>query len=318
MAVRGQVVEDLGVQRIRTGYGLGGMLRLYGIPRSTYYSWFDSSGALKPPEGKRVRCLTEITPEEIEAVVAYRKRHSEVGYRKLCWMMVDENVACLSEASVYTILSARGLLYGWARPEAEGAGKEYRHKPKHPHHHWHTDIAYLKIRNVFYFLIMVLDGYSRFLLDWDLMTDMAGSSVELFLQRAKEKYPHAHPMLIHDNGSQFVSHDFKRLVTTLKIQSVPTRRNHPETNGKAERWNKSVKHEAIRPNCPASYGEAWEILNEYAYAYNYQRLHAGIDYLRPSDLFFGRKETVLKERNEKLKQARQRRIEINRKRKTTA
>lgn len=318
MGVLGQVVEDIERQRGRTGYGLYGVLKLYGIAKSTYYSWFDGDGALKPPEGKKVRCLTEITPEEIEAVVDYRKRHPEVGYRKLTWMMVDENVACLSEASVYTILSGRGLLYGWARPDSEGTGKEYKDKPKRPHHHWHTDIAYIKIRNVFYFLIMVLDGYSRFLLDWELMSDMAGKSVERFVQRVKEKYPHVRPMLIHDNGSQFVSHDFKRLVTTLEIQSVPTRRNHPETNGKAERWNGSVKNEAIRPHSPASYGEAWEILNAYAMTYNHQRLHAGIHYLRPADLFFGRKETVLRERNEKLKRARQQRIEINRKRKTAA
>lgn len=318
MVIRGRITEDIKLQQRRTGYGLEKLIKLYSIPRSTYYSWFDGDGALKPPGEKKLKALTEITLEEIEAVVVYRKKHPEVGYRKLCWMMVDEDVVFLSESSVYNILSARGLLYGWARPDSEGTGKEYKNKPKRPHHHWHTDIAYIKIRNVFYFLIMVLDGYSRFLLDWDLMSDMTGQSVEMFIQRVKEKYPHARPMLIHDNGSQFISHDFKRLVTQLEIQSVATRRNHPETNGKAERWNGLVKNEAIRPNCPVSYQEAWEILNEYGYAYNYQRLHAGIHFLRPADMFFERGGKILKERNEKLKQARKQRIEINRERKTAA
>lgn len=317
MVVRGQIVEDIRLQQGRTGYGLDEVLKLYGIPRSTYYAWFDDGGTLKPPGEKKFKACTEITFEEIDAVVAYRHKHPDVGYRKLAWMMVDEDVACLSESSVYNILSERGLLYGWARA-SEGTGKEYKNKPIRPHHHWHTDIAYIKIRNVFYFLIMVLDGYSRFLLDWELMSDMTGRSVEMFIQRVKEKYPYAKPMLIHDNGSQFVSHDFKRLVTKLEIQSVSTRRNHPETNGKAERWNGSVKSEAIRPNCPASYQEAWEVLNEYGYAYNHQRLHAGIKYLRPADMFFERGTKILKERNEKLKQARKQRIEINRERKTAA
>jgi len=318
MAVRHEIVEDIGIQQGRTRYPLDRILGLYGILRSTYYSWFDKSGGLKPSPGKKLKHFTEITPEEKEAVLVYRRKHPEVGYRKLTWMMVDEDVVFLSESTVYNILSENNLLFGWARPDGEKAGKEYQNKPNRPHHHWHTDIAYIKIRNIFYFLIMVLDGYSRFLLDWELMTDMTGRSVELFIQKVKEKYPHARPMLIHDNGSQFVSHDFKKLVTRLEIQSVSTRTHHPETNGKAERWNGTVKSEAIRPGSPASYQEAWEILNEYGYVYNYQRLHAGINYLRPADMLFERGNKILKERNEKIKQARKQRIETNRERKTAA
>jgi transposase InsO family protein len=227
-------------------------------------------------------------------------------------MMIDEDVACLSESAVYHILSDHGLLYGWAKPDGEATQKEYQHKPRYPHEHWHTDIAYIKIAGVFYFLIMALDGYSRFLLGWELMTDMLGSSVENFIASVKEKYPHAKPKLIHDNGGQFVSHDFKKLMTSLEIQSVHTRRNHPQTNGKMERMNGTVKSEAIRPGAPGQYQEAWEILNEYGYTYNHQRLHAGIDFLRPSDLFFGRREKVLSERSHKIKHARFVRRELNR------
>ncbi len=119
---------------------------------------------------------------------------------------------------------------------------------------------------------MMLDGYSRFVLDWELMPDMLGSSVEMFVQRVKEKYPYAKPRLINDNGSQFISLDFKRLLEKLEIQQVFTRRNHPQTNGKIERLNGTVKNEAIRPNAPSTYQEAWNILNNYSYQYNYQRL----------------------------------------------
>lgn len=87
--------------------------------------------------------------------------------------MVDENIACLSESAVYNILSEHKILNGWQPTPDVPAEKEYRHKPKYPHHHWHTDIAYIKVQGVFYFLIMMLDGYSRFALDWELMPYIA-------------------------------------------------------------------------------------------------------------------------------------------------
>lgn len=311
--VRSLIVEDVDVQLKRTGIALVVLLKLYGISKSAYYSWFDANGLKPEATSKRERSDT-ITDEEEGAVIAFRKEHGSIGYRKLCWMMVDADVACMSETSVYNILSRHGLLYGWNRVDNGSTEKEYKHKPKYVHHHWHTDIAYIKIRNVFYFLIMLLDGYSRYLLDWELMTDMTGRSVEWFIQGAKEKYPHARPLLINDNGSQFISHDFKKLVTRLEIQQVFTRRNHPQTNGKIERMNGTVKNEALRPKSPKSYQEACEILNSYGYEYNHQRLHAGIKYLRPADMFFGREKTVLNERKQKLFTHRKLRIETNKQR----
>ena len=305
------IYEDIKLQQKRTGFELARLLDLYGINKSTYYSWFARGKRLKSPQDARPARVDSVTAEEESKVLEFRKQQPSAGYRKVCWMMVDADVAYLSESAVYTILSKHGMLQGWNRSDSEGTEKEYRHKPKHVHHHWHTDIAYIKVRNVFYFLIMLLDGYSRYLLDWELMTDMTGKSVEMFIQKAKEKYPFAKPMLINDNGSQFISHDFKRLVTALDIQQVFTRRNHPQTNGKIERMNGSVKQEAIRPNSPVSYEQAWDVLNTYSYEYNHQRLHAGISYLRPADMFFGRGNAILSERKLKLVQARIRRIKTN-------
>jgi putative transposase len=288
------------------------LLELYKIKKSTYYGWLDEQGNLKPPIERKISNPRKILLSEIQAVLKYREIHKDVGYRKFCWQMIDENIAYLTESAVYDILSRHKMLYGWAAAEAEGTSKEYKNKPQYPHHHWHTDIAYIKIQGIFYFLIMMLDGYSRYLLGWELMTDMLGTSVESFVQKIKEKYPDAKPMLIHDNGGQFISLDFKKLVTALEIQSVRTRRNHPQTNGKIERMNGTVKSEAIRPGAPADYEEALEILNKYEYTYNHQRLHAGINFLRPADLFFGRKNKILRERDQKLATGLQLRKEFNR------
>lgn len=307
------VVDDINQQVTRTHLAVDDLLSYYGIKKSTYYGWFNEDSSFKESKPRNPLNDRKILQAEIDAVISYRKLHPDIGYRKLAWQMVDENIACLSETAVYNILSEHNMLSGWQPTPGAPAEKEYRHKPKYPHHHWHTDIAYIKIQGVFYFLIMMLDGYSRFVLDWELMPDMLGSSVESFVQRVKEKYPYAKPRLINDNGSQFISLDFKRLLEKLEIQQVFTRRNHPQTNGKIERLNGTVKSEAIRPNSPASYQEAWNILNTYSYEYNYQRLHAGIKYLRPADMFFGRGDKILSEREHKLSGARMNRKKANRK-----
>ena len=283
---------------------------MYGIKKSTFYDW---QRATEPSEDKKkVVSAASVRPAEIAAVLTYRDQYPDIGYRKLTWQMVDANIAFLSESKVYDILSAHGKLQGWNKIDNGETAKEYRHKPQHVHYHWHTDIAYIKVGGVFYFLIMMLDGYSRYLLDWELMTDMLGGSVELFVQRVKEKYPHSKPRLINDNGSQFISHDFKRLLQKLEIQQIFTRRNHPQTNGKIERMNGTVKQEALRPGQPSDYQEAVEILNRYSYEYNHHRLHAGINFLRPTDMFFGRQNLVLNERREKIENARADRKSLNR------
>lgn len=304
------MLADIAVQQSRCDLRLNELLSLYGIKKSTFYDWQNTPPTT--PEKPPVVSAASVRPDEIQAVLAYRDLHPDIGYRKFTWQMVDANIAFLSESKVYDILSAHNRLQGWNRVDNGETAKEYRHKPKHVHYHWHTDIAYIKVGGVFYFLIMMLDGYSRYLLDWELMTDMLGGSVENFVQRVKEKYPHARPRLINDNGSQFISHDFKRLLQKLEIQQIFTRRNHPQTNGKIERMNGTVKQEALRPGQPSDFQEAWEILNKYSYEYNHQRLHAGINFLRPADMFFGRSGLVLNERWEKIENARADRKLLNR------
>lgn len=294
-----------------TGKSTDQLLDLMGLAKSTYFGWFDEAGNLIPPKDRSHQHCKKVLDHEVKAVIEYRQFHRDIGYRKLTWQMIDEDIVYLSESAVYEILKANGML-GWSSGYGPPAEKEYKHKPKYPHHHWHTDLAYVKIDGVFHFLIMMLDGYSRFLLGWDLLTDMSGKTVEDFVHRIREQYPDRRPMLIHDNGSQFVSNDFKKLVANINIQSVRTRRNHPETNGKIERLNGIVKNEALHPQSPQSYQEAWDVLNDYQYQYNYQRLHSGINFLRPADVFFGRREAVLQEREKKIVAARKMRIELNR------
>jgi putative transposase len=308
------IVKDLKIQQERTGYSVRKLLRIYGISPATYYGWFHADGTVQNRRPKRSNNYLKLLQEEREEVKTFRFQYPEEGYRKFTWMMVDQNIAYISESSVYRLLKELEMLsMGISGTKAE---KEYKNKPLYVHHHWHTDIAYIKIRGVFYYLIMMVDGFSRFLLNWELMTDMTEISVSLFVQQTREMYPERRPMLIMDNGTQFVSKDFKDMLSVIDLQPVHTRRNHPQTNGKIERMNGTVKTEAIRKNTPVTHKEACELLNEYQYEYNYQRLHAGINYLRPADMFFGRGKEVMLERKMKISVARQNRAIQNRARQT--
>lgn len=224
--------------------------------------------------------------------------------------MIDEDIVYLSESSVYRILRDNKLL-GKEFKENDGAKDEYDIKPERIHEHWHTDIAYVVIRNIHYYLILIIDGYSRYLLSWELMTDMMSLSVELFTLKTLEQYQDVRPKLIHDNGSQFISNDFKNLLKNNNCIDIPTRIKHPETNGKAERMIGLVRQEALRPNSPSYYAEAKRIIEEYVDFYNNQRLHAGIKFLKPVDVFKGIDKAILKERQIKLNQARKKRIQFN-------
>lgn len=303
--MREKIRQDLTSQEERTGISVQQLLSWWGISRSTFYGW---SGQIPMPS-RRYNPAT-VLPEEEQAVVEFRGLHREVGYRKLTWLMNDAGVAALSEPAVYGILSKHNLLGPWSTKVGDAAS-EYRHKPTYVHEHWHTDIAYVKVSGVFYFLIMMLDGYSRYVLDWELMSDMTSRSVEDFLQKVRDKYPMENPKLIHDNGSAFVSRDFKALVARLGITSVRTRRNHPETNGKIERLNGTVRQEALRVTPPTSFLDAEQVIGDFVLRYNHQRLHQGIKFLRPADMFFGRDKQILEQRKQRLEVSRAARIAKN-------
>jgi putative transposase len=291
-----------------TGWKKKIVLEKFGISSSQISRW-QQEKVEKP-------CLVnpfKILPEEVQKIIEYRTSDDvirDLGYRKFTWRMVDENIVFLAESAVYRILRGFKLL-GKAFKENDGALKEYKNKPLYVHHHWHTDIAYVILGGIHYYLIFMLDGYSRYLLSWEFMTDMSKISVDIFIQNTIDKYPEAEPMIIHDNGSQYISHEFKQILFENNCKDVPARLKHPETNGKAERFVGLVRSEALRPNSPSYYGEGKRVIENFVYDYNNNRYHAGIKYLKPVDVFNGRGEIILADRQRKLKEARRQRFEKN-------
>ena len=136
---------------------------------------------------------------------------------------------------------------------------------------------------------------------------MREADVEVILERAKERYPEAKPRIISDNGPQFIARDFKEFIRISGMTHVRTSPNYPQSNGKLERWHKSLKSECIRPGTPLSLEDAKRLIQQYVYRYNYVRLHSAIGYVTPNDMLAGRQAEVHAERDRKLEKARQQR-----------
>jgi transposase InsO family protein len=205
---------------------------------------------------------------------------------------------------VWRVLQQAGLLSRWkGKPSRKGTGFE---QPPHPHQHWHIDVSYINVSGTFYYLCSILDGYSRSIVHWDLRESMTEAEIEVILQRAREKYPQAKPRIISDNGPQFIARDFKEFIRIAGTH-VRTSPGYPQSNGKLERWHKSLKSECIRPGTPLTREDAVRLIQTYVDHYNTVRLHSAIGYVTPHDMLAGRQAEIHATRDRKLEEARHQR-----------
>ncbi len=148
-------------------------------------------------------------------------------------MMLDADLVAVSPSSVYRVLSMAGLLKKW-NPVSSNKGNGFI-GPLRAHQHWHIDVSYLNIRGTFYYLCSVLDGYSRYIVHWELRESMRESDIEIILQRAKERFPEQRPRIISDNGPQFIARDFKEFVRISGMTHVRTSPYYPQSNGNGKK-----------------------------------------------------------------------------------
>jgi putative transposase len=220
-------------------------------------------------------------------------------------MMLDADVVAVSPSSVYRVLCGAGLMKrNNAKPSLKGQGFQ---QPLGPHEHWHVDVSYLNIAGTFFYLCSLLDGYSRFIVHWEIREPMTEADVETIIQRARERYPDVRPRIISDNGPQFIARDFKEFIRLCGMTHVRTSPYYPQSNGKIERWHRSLKAECIRPGTPLSLEDARRLVEGYVRHYNEVRLHGAIGYVTPAARLAGREPMILAERARKLEAARQRR-----------
>ena len=222
-------------------------------------------------------------------------------------MMLDEDVVAASPSSVYRVLKAVGLLSSVPKPPSK-KGKGFE-QPLLAHQHWHVDVSYINICGTFYYLCSLLDGYSRYVVHWELRERMTEADVEIIIQRAREGFVGVHPRIISDNGPRFVARDFKEFIRVCGMTHVRTSPFYPQRNGKIERWHQSLKKECIRPKTPTSLEEARRVVADFVDRYNHKRLHSGIGYIAPADKLHGRDTLILQERTRKPTEAQLRRAQ---------
>jgi transposase InsO family protein len=207
--------------KTRSGWSARRTLQALGIARGTYYRWRKEAAWTKDP---RVAAspvqLFEALPEEREVVLNYARKHVTVRHRELAWRMMDEDVAHLSPSTVYRILREADLV-------CRGRGRVKRYREEHekasrPNQRWGTDLMYVKIGGVDYFYLGFIDEYSRYIVDWELLSGMDGQSVSVAAQSALETLPRndrgellEKPEMRSDNGSCFISREFHGVLNDL-------------------------------------------------------------------------------------------------------
>jgi len=273
-----------------------------GITPSKFYDWKRRYGKVNEHNHWIPRDFW-LEDWEKEAIITYYHQHPNEGYRRLTFMMLDDNVVAVSPSSVYRVLKSADLLHKWNR-KTSSKGDGFK-GPKKPHEHWHIDVSYLNILGTFYYLCSVLDGYSRYIVHWEIRESMTEADVEIILQRAREKIPGARPRIISDNGPQFIAKDFKEFIRVSGMSHVRTSPYYPQSNGKIERWHQSLKTECIRSNCLLSLSDARQVVLNFVEYYNTRRLHSAIGYITPDDKLEGREKQIFAARDNKLAKARE-------------
>ena len=273
-----------------------------GINRSTYYRWRQRQDAVK----HRGRPWNKVTPNEERRILAVAREFPDLSSRQLAVWVTDHEGFAVSESTVYRILCREGLV---KRQEIQPmAADEYHTKTTRPHQMWATDASYFKVVGWgYYYLVTVMDDYSRFILGWKLQKDMSSHSLIEVVQKAVDATGMTdvpvedRTKLLSDNGAGYVSRSFRDYLNLVGIRHIQAAPYHPQTNGKVERYQQSLKKEVnqLPYELPSQLEEAITAFVDY---YNYRRYHKALGNVTPDDVISGRREAILQRRKEVQKQ----------------
>jgi len=306
--------------KARSGWPVRRTLRALGVSSTSYYRWRRAAASLRAGEGlcgppPRPVTLYEALPEERQAVRAYALAHPAVRHRELAWRMVDEDITCLSPSTVYRILREERLVCPWRRRPKRR--REAEEKAGRPNERWATDLMHLRLGERWYYLVSFLDEYSRYIVSWELLTSMDGNSVSLAAQRALETLPRdeaghllVRPEIRTDNGSGYVSREFREVLAEHELAHQRIKPHCPEENGLMERAYRTLR-EALDGQEMNDRLQGEQVLAGVLRWYNEERLHRALGYLRPVDYYRGDPAGLIEARRRKLAAARHYRKEAN-------
>jgi len=278
------------------------------VPRSTFYDWYrqylaNGYDGLADVHPSRQQFWNKIPEQVREKVVSIALEHTEKSPRQLAWHITDKEGYFISESSVYRILKSYDLITSPAF-HLVTAKDEFEHKTKRVNEMWQTDFTQFKVIDWgYYYLCTVLDDYSRYIIDWRLSATMTTSDVEatLNLAIASTKLTHIkvkhRPRLLSDNGAAFVSDPLRQYLKHYQIQHVRGAPYHPQTQGKIERYHRSMKS-IVKLDNYYSPDQLQQAIADFVCYYNTQRYHEALDNLTPADVFFQRKTQVISKRQQ--------------------
>jgi putative transposase len=290
----------------RPGHGLDEGDILPGFQRQTFYRWYDryltggpEALADKPTRPDRV---WNRIPDAVQGrIIDLALEVPELSPRELAVRFTDQESYFVSEASVYRLLKSHDLLPSPAFIQIKGT-PEFHTKTTAPNQLWQTDFTYLKVIGWgWFYLCTVLDDFSRYVIVWPLCTGMTASDVSETLELAttasgcRDLPLRQRPRLLSDNGPGFISDAFARWMAQQGIQHVRGAPAHPQTQGKIKRWHQTMKNRILLENYYLP-GALQAEIETFVERYNHQRYHDRLSNLTPADVYFGRGQTILLER----------------------
>jgi len=292
-------------------------LRQLGVPRSTFYGWyeryaehgFEGLHDKKPTSRPRWNAIPETVRDDVLDLALER---TDLSPRELAFHYTDERRYFVSESSVYRILKAADLITSPAYV-LMSAADAFQNPTTRVHEMWQTDFTYFRIIGWgWYYLSTVLDDFSRYIISWKLSPTMGAIDVTETLDQAlaitgvdQVKVRHR-PRLLSDNGPAYVSGELRDYLKTRKMGHTRGRPYHPQTQGKIERYHRTMKNVVKLEH----YYFPWELeaaLRDFVAYYNNERYHESLDNVTPSDVYFGRQYEVLTKRDKIKRRTMQRR-----------
>ncbi len=301
------------IDRVRTSsLPVSRVLRELGVPRSNYYRWIKQQ---RSPALGRVP-WNRLSDLEQETVLGVARAYPEWSSRQVAAWITDNLEFSVSEASVYRLLRREGLVRRLEVPDP--AADEYRVKTSGPHQLWATDASYFRVAGWgYYYMVSVMDDYSRFILAWRLQVDMTSPSLIDVVQDAVDRTGMSdvpvedRTKLLSDNGSGYISRAFHEYMQLVGISHIFAAPYHPQTNGKLERYHQTLKRSVnqVVYDVPVDLQQA---ISEFVEFYNHRRYHKALKDVTPSDMLEGRRDQILARRKEAKTRSFERRKEHNR------
>ncbi len=282
-----------------------------GIPRTTFYRWYDKyvqggAEALEDKAPMPARVWNRIPDNIREKILDLALEQPELSPRELAVRFTDTERYFVSEASVYRLLKAHDLITSPAFIVIK-ADNEFKDKTTAPNQMWQTDFTYLKVIGWgWFYLSTILDDYSRYVIAWKLCSTMKASDVtdtlELALQASgcDQANVRHRPRLLSDNGASYIATELAEWLDDRRMDHVRGAPYHPQTQGKIERWHQTLKNRILLENYFLP-GDLKAQIDTFIDHYNHHRYHESLQNLTPADVYLGRGQSILEQR-ERIKQ----------------